>query len=585
MTVLVTAFRFLRSRFAISLLLAVGLVAACSRGDSKSAGKLENPQTWAPEKLTSVQGVPATEIETLIQKKLDGPKLDRIDDDQWGHTKRLYKLYGSNPLWLTSNGLHENRSKALTNAILAANADGMRLDDYPIGALAQAIGTLKQTKTPTADQLATADVLLTASYTALGEDLLTGQVDPRTVAQAWHVDPEEENVDSALVRNLRYEQLDRALATMRPTDDDYLGLSKQLQNYRAIVAKGGWQKIPDTKNIKPGAPANPAVLAAVRNRLAVEGIVPASGANKASMIPSPQGTTASSGSTYDHDLAAAVALFQTRHGINVDSALGKETIESMNVPANYRLAEIAANMERYRWLPRSFGSRYVFVNVSAFKLEAYDTGQKVLEMKVIVGQEYQDKATPVFADSMETVVFRPYWNVTPDIAAKEIFPKGQAYLERENMETYQENGQTRVRQRPGPKNALGFVKFLFPNDFNIYLHDTPNHELFKEDVRAFSHGCIRVEKPAELAEWVLGWPADKVRQDMDNPPDNKSVKVPRKIPVYITYFTTYIDNGQLYFGSDLYNRDDKLVPIVMAGAMPTKETVDAVQALRRIASL
>jgi murein L,D-transpeptidase YcbB/YkuD len=585
MNFLATAFRFFRPRAALIGLLGIAFASACSRGDSKGVRKVENAQTWAPEKLTSVQGVPATEIEALIQKKLDGPRLDRIDDDQWGHTKRLYKLYGSNPLWLTSNGLHENRSKAIANAILAANADGMRLDDYPIGALAQAIGTLKQTKTPTADQLATADVLLTASYTALGEDLLTGQVDPRTVAQAWHVDPEKENVDSALVRNLRYEQLDKALATMRPTDDDYLGLSKQLQNYRGIVAKGGWQKIPDTRNIKPGAPANPAVLAAVRNRLAAEGIVPASGANKASMTPSPQGATASSGSTYDHDLAAAVALFQTRHGINVDSALGKETIESMNVPADYRLAEIAANMERFRWLPRSFGSRYVFVNVSAFKLQAYDTGQKVLEMKVIVGQEYKDKATPVFSDSMETVVFRPYWNVTPDIAAKEIFPKGPAYLERENMEIYHENGQTRVRQRPGPKNALGFVKFLFPNDFNIYLHDTPNHELFKEDVRAFSHGCIRVEKPAELAQWVLGWPADKVRQEMDNPPDNKAVKVPRKIPVYITYFTTYIDNGQLYFGNDLYNRDDKLVPIVMAGAMPSREIVDAVQALRRITTL
>jgi murein L,D-transpeptidase YcbB/YkuD len=205
-------------------------------------------------------------------------------------------------------------------------------------------------------------------------------------------------------------------------------------------------------------------------------------------------------------------------------------------------------------------------------------------MKVIVGQEYQDKATPVFADSMETVVFRPYWNVTPDIAAKEVFPKGAAYMERENMETYRENGVLRVRQRPGPKNALGFVKFLFPNDFNIYLHDTPNHELFKQDVRAFSHGCIRVEKPAELAQWVLGWPADKVQQEMDNPPDNKSVKVPQKIPVYITYFTTYMNNGQLYFGNDLYNRDDKLVPIVMSGAMPSKEVVDAIQALRRIAS-
>jgi len=157
-------------------------------------------------------------------------------------------------------------------------------------------------------------------------------------------------------------------------------------------------------------------------------------------------------------------------------------------------------------------------------------------------------------------------------------------MERENMETYRENGVLRVRQRPDPKNALGFVKFLFPNDFNIYLHDTPNHELFKQDVRAFSHGCIRVEKPAELAQWVLGWPADKVQQEMDNPPDNKSVKVPQKIPVFITYFTTYINNGQLYFGNDLYNRDDKLVPIVMSGAMPNKEVVDAIQALRRIAS-
>ena len=566
----------------IALLSILALSIGCSRGESATAGKNENPQTWAPAKLTSVQGVPATEIEALIQKKLDGPRLDRIDDDQWGHTKRLYKLYGSNALWLTSDGLHEARSKALANAILAANTDGMRLDDYPVGALAQAIGALKQTKSPTAEQLATADLLLTASYTALGEDLLTGQVDPRTVAQAWHVDPEEENIDSALVRNLRYEQLDKALATMRPTDPDYAGLSTQLQNYRVIVSKGGWQPVPATANVKPGAPANPAVLAAVRNRLAVEGIVPAA-ANNAS-TPSAQGSSAPKANTYDQELANGVALFQARHGINVDSALGKETIESMNVPASYRLGEIAANMERYRWLPRSFGQRYIFVNVSAFKLEAYDSGQKALEMKVIVGQEYQDKATPVFADSMETVVFRPYWNVTPDIAAKEVFPKGEAYMARENMETYRENGQLRVRQRPGPKNALGFVKFLFPNDFNIYLHDTPNHELFKEDIRAFSHGCIRVEKPAELAQWVLGWSADKVQSDMDNPPDNKSVKVPKKIPVYITYFTTYMNNGQLYFGNDLYNRDDKLVPIVMSGAMPSKEIVDAIQALRRIAS-
>ena len=323
------------------------------------------------------------------------------------------------------------------------------------------------------------------------------------------------------------------------------------------------------------------MLTAIRNRLAAEGIPVATGT--ASTDSARSSGAAASGGVYDRDLAAAVAVFQQRHSINVDSSLGSETIESMNVPASYRLGEIAANMERYRWLPRTFGTRYIFVNVPAFKLEAFDSGQKVLEMKVIVGQEYQDKATPVFSDSMETVVFRPYWDVPPSIAAKEIFPKGSGYIARENMEVYNDHGRTAVRQRPGPKNALGFVKFLFPNDFNIYLHDTPNHALFEKDVRAFSHGCIRVEKPTELAEWVLGWPADKVEQAMHDGPDDRGVRLPRKIPVYITYFTAYINDGQLYFGNDLYGRDDKLVAVVMSGAMPSKGIVDAVQALRRIA--
>ena len=565
------------------LLLTVALVGGCKMSEAARAGRPENPQTWAPEKLTSVNGVPATEIEAQMKTKLAGTHPPRIDEEQWRHTTTLYKAYGNNPLWLSSDGLHKTRTKALTDAILDANADGMRMDDYPIGALAQAIATLKETKTPTAEQLATADVVLTASYVALGEDLMTGQVDPRTVAQAWHVDPEDDNVDSALVRNLRYEHLDQALATLRPTDEDYAGLSKALQDWRTIVARGGWQPIPSISgNVKPGGSANPAVIAAIRNRLAAEGITAAPGGSTSPDTSARDRATSGAG-VYDRSLAGAVAVFQQRHSINVDSALGKETIDAMNVSASYRLGEIAANMERFRWLPRSFGVRYIFVNVPAFKLEAFDSGQKVLEMKVIVGQEYQDKATPVFADSMETVVFRPYWDVPPSIAAKEIFPKGRAFMASQNMETFNDHGRTGVRQRPGPKNALGFVKFLFPNDFNIYLHDTPNHALFDKDVRAFSHGCIRVEKPAELAQWVLGWPADKVEQAMHDGPDDRGVRLPQKIPVYITYFTTYINNGQLYFGNDLYNRDDKLVPVVMSGAMPGRETVAAVQALRRIA--
>ena len=229
----------------------------------------------------------------------------------------------------------------------------------------------------------------------------------------------------------------------------------------------------------------------------------------------------------------------------------------------------------------------MYVNVPAFRLEAYDNGAKTLDMKVIVGQDYEDKATPVFADSMESVVFRPYWNVTPDIAAKEIFPKlasNPGYLDANDMETYQEGGQTRVRQRPGPKNSLGLVKFVFPNDFNIYFHDTPNGELFNKDVRAFSHGCIRLEHPDQLAVYALGWPADKVSEAMQSGPDNQQVKLPRKIPVYIVYGTAYIRDGQLYFGNDLYDRDTELVKAVAEGAMPSPQSVQAVEALRRIAA-
>jgi len=171
-------------------------------------------------------------------------------------------------------------------------------------------------------------------------------------------------------------------------------------------------------------------------------------------------------------------------------------------------------------------------------------------MKVIVGEEYEDRRTAVFSDTMTTIVFRPYWFVTDSIAAKEIWPKVQAdpdYLARNRYETFEEGGQTRIRQLPGDSNSLGLVKFLFPNAFNIYLHDTPSRELFGKDVRAFSHGCIRLERPAELAQWVLGWSADSVQRAMQTPPDNKEVKVPRRLPVYITYFTTYGQDGELRF--------------------------------------
>ena len=577
-----------------------GLSACGSAGERDRAGQSQQAEgdvehgDWSPASLTEVDGVPVATIRTAIQQRLKGKRPAEIEDEAWDHTKRLYERFQQTPLWFEKGGVDNDRAEALTNAVLNASDDGLRMDVYPVAELAQSLSLIRQTKQPTAEQIADADVLLTSAYASIGEDFLTGQVNPRSVSQSWHIQANDENVDSALVRTLTKLPLDKAIAAMRPTGEEYIALQKQLERYRGIVSKGGWKPVPAGKPLKRGDTDSPARLAALRARLTAEGIEISAASPSDAARPSPAGgasttpaqRTQPADATFDDGLAAALAHFQALHAIAVDSQLGKETLDALNVPAEYRLGQIAANLERMRWMPRSLGQQYVYVNVPAFHLTAYDKGEPKLEMKVIVGQEYEDKATPVFSDSMETVVFRPYWNVTPDIQAKEIEPKlasDPGYLAANDMEYFEDGGQRRIRQRPGPKNSLGLVKFLFPNDFNIYLHDTPNRELFDKDVRAFSHGCIRIEKPAELAQWVLGWDAARVDEAMHAGKDNQSVKLPHKIPVYITYATTFIRDGELHFGNDLYHRDDELVKAIATGAVPSSATVDAVQKLKAIA--
>jgi murein L,D-transpeptidase YcbB/YkuD len=247
-----------------------------------------------------------------------------------------------------------------------------------------------------------------------------------------------------------------------------------------------------------------------------------------------------------------------------------------------------ANLERYRWMPRSLGDRYIYVNVPAFRLDAFEDGRPVLSMRVIVGQDYADQATPAFADSMSYLEFAPYWNVPKSIAEEELWPKINAdpgYLERNDYEIVNDRGGPRIRQRPGPKNALGTVKFIFPNDLNIYLHDTPDHSLFDRDVRAFSHGCIRVQKPHELAEYALsgmpGWTETRIQQAVRGP--NRQVVLRKKIPVYIVYFTAYVREGTLWFANDLYERDSELVKLVERSAIPSPQEVALLAELRKLA--
>lgn len=613
--------------------LALG-AAACggrsSRADAAGSGDAtrhdtsagEVARTWTPQTVTSVRGVSAEALRSAIDRRLAGARPANLNDDHWKHAQRLYKRFARGPLWLDANGLITDRTAAMLRALLDANTDALRVDWYPIAELARAVSAVRGAQTPSAEELAEADVLLTASFAALGEDLLVGEIEPKSVSQDWHINPMEEHIDSALVRSLTDEPLDRSILKLRPSDPDYDALRQALQRYRQLVARGGWRPVPAGPALKPGFSDSPARLAALRARLAAEGFLsdtmlatsaqatqsqaaaavpqdeadssagPATAARRPtrarhgrSHLAAPQRAAATGPSIYDRSLAGAIAQFQARHGIVVDSMLGQETLDALNIPAQFRLQQIAANLERYRWMPRTLGSRYVLVNVPAFHLQAFDSGQKSLDMKVIVGAQYANRNTPVFSDSMETVVFRPYWNVTDSIAAKEIWPKANAdpgYMERHHYETYQEGGKTRIRQLPGAENSLGLVKFLFPNRFDVYLHDTPADSLFKKDVRAFSHGCIRLEKPGEFAQWVLGWPADKVQQAMNAGADNHSVPVKPKIPVYIAYFTTYMNDGQLFFGNDLYRRDNELAPKMAEAATPSAAALQTLDQLRKV---
>ena len=579
-------FWLVRRASAILLMFLPLAASGCGRDDAEGATPAEG--SWNPQGLTAVSGVPVSGIRPLIQQRMSAAAPAPLKADQWRRAQRLYQRFGTGPLWFGENGLDHDRVAALMSALVNAHTDALRLERYPLNELSTKLVQVADAGKPTAEQVAEADVLLTATYAALGKDLLTGQVEPRSVSKEWHIDPQEEQVDSALTRALREEPLNRSIGRMRPQDDDYLALRRELVRYRQFAAEGGFARVPAGKALKPGDTDSAARLTALRRRMEAEGLLASAGGAKQPNVSTSQKAVPTEGrgapTTYDAQLAGAVAAYQARHGIVADSVLGEGTVASMNTPAGYRVGQIAANLERYRWLPRQFGSRYILVNVPAFRLEAYDQGKKALEMKVIVGEEFEGRITPVFSDSMEYVVFRPYWLVTDDIASKELLPKIQAdpgYLAAGNYEFYQGEGKTRIRQKPGPENSLGLVKFIFPNDYNIYLHDTPDQELFKEDVRAFSHGCIRVEKPDQLANYVLGWPPEKIREAMHEGPDDKRTTLPRKIPVYIAYFTAYTRNGQPHFANDLYRRDDPLIAAIGSGASPDPQMLKALDSLRR----
>lgn len=460
-------------------------------------------------------------VRNAIAARLDSSRAPSwITKEEWKRVQRLYTTWDNAPIWLEPDGLRD-RAGALLRALEEAPSHGLTTNAYPIDSIRAVVGRDDDiNKEATPDKLADVDVLLTAAFIGYAQDMLLGQVDPKGINQAWHISGRRNEVDSALVRTLQSPDMDEGLRMMAPSEEEYAQLRQKYVEYQKLAATP-W----------PALSAQSSKTEIAR-RLSMEG--------------------------HDADstnLSGSLKLYQERHGLEPTGKLNPVTLRALNVPASERVEQIRINLERYRWLPRALGDRYIYVNVPSFRLQAWRGGQKELDMRVVVGAEYDGRSTPVFADSMEFVVFRPYWNVTPTIQAKEFAHYGGNLPA--GYEFWNDGGTQRIRQRPGEKNSLGLVKFMFPNSFNIYLHDTPAKSLFQRADRAASHGCIRVQNPERLAEWVLGWDGGRV-QDAMRGSDNRHVKLPAKIPVYIVYFTAYMRDGQLYFSDDVYGRDDSI---------------------------
>jgi L,D-transpeptidase YcbB len=542
-----------RIRYAAAFALPVALSVACDR-DAK----------YEPQAIERVLNVQSADLRAAIAARIGSEERpDWVTPERWRRVRTVYQRFGDAPLWLEEDGVRD-RATALLEAIRRAPEHALDTAAYPISEIERVVNAKRLSDTASAATLATADVLLTSAYVAYAADMVFGQVDPKTVSQAWHIAATPAELDSAVVRGISLADMQTSLASMAPRGPEYEALKTAYARYRRIAAAGGWPLIEQKRDS--------ATAAALHARLAAEFEFDADEVARAVDTTAEAGFFTRRhmrGSPADEHISELVREVQRRYGLEPSGRLNDATIAALNVSAAERAEQVGANLERHRWLPTYLGTRYVYVNVPAFALTAYDSGgQKALEMKVVVGEEFEGRITPVFSDSMETVVFRPYWNVTPDIQRKEIEPKlasDPGYMARNDMEYWSDKGTRRIRQRPGEKNSLGLVKFLFPNSFNIYLHDTPAKSLFQRADRAASHGCIRLEKPAEMAQWVLGWPPERVQEMMHSERNNRGVRVSPKIPVYIVYFTVYTRDGQLYFGDDVYGRDEQLKDIVSGG--------------------
>lgn len=483
----------------------------------------------------------------------------------------FYERRAYAPAWCNSRSL-QPQVDTLLKAIRTADQEALWPNDYHLAKIAAIVESVQQqlaeNKALDPRQLVDLDLLLTDAFLIYGSHLVAGKVNPETIDSEWFANRREIDLAVHLQTALEKKQIEEALHGLLPPQPGYARLRQALARYRDLAANGGWPSVPDGPKLQKGDRGERAL--ALRQRLIAAGdLDPAAG---------------DSLDLFDEIVEEALRKFQRRHGLDADGVVGATTFANLNVPVEERLRQVVLNMERWRWLPQDLGQRHILVNIANFELDVFESDQIVLVMRVMVGKDY--RRTPVFSDRMNYLVLCPYWHVTPNIAVNDKLPlirKDAGYLTKQNMKLFRgwgadtqeidpttidwsqitaRNFSYRLRQDPGPINALGRVKFMFPNSFNVYLHDTPSRELFAKTERAFSSGCIRVEKPVDLAEYVLRGDPKWTRASIETAIkkwEEQTVRLPAPIPVHLLYWTAWAnEDGSINFRRDIYGRDKLL---------------------------
>lgn len=485
------------------------------------------------------------------------------------------------PLWI-DGARATPQALGLLHALKTAQTRGLSRGDYEAGTNAARLGELRSSPA----QAAQFDLALSIVAVRFVSDLHFGRATPQEVGFHLEVPPTRLDLAEVLGKLAVTASVKTMLDAVEPPFVHYRLLRDALPRYRELALDTDLHQLPpfEGRSLKPGE--SYAGAARLRRLLAALGDLPADQALKPELVFGPE-------------LVAAVERFQRRHGLTVDGVIGGSTFAELTRPIAARLRQIELTLERWRWLPH-FKEPPIVVNIPQFRLFAFhtpvDREAEIVEMDVIVGRSFARSRTPVFTEEIRQVVFRPYWDVPYSITTREMLPAirhNPGYFARNNLEIVRgpgddavpvpvtpENidalatGSLRLRQRPGPGNALGLVKFMLPNAFNVYLHSTPAHELFGESRRDFSHGCIRVRDPVGLAEHVFHdqpepWSRERIELAMLDGPDSQRVTLARPVRVFVVYGTAVAtEAGEVQFFDDIYGHDRRLEALL--GLEPVK---------------